>query len=84
MNDQPAGRLQAERRLRASYNGKDYVYYVLYFDLEHPEADPQRSADMTEEKVRELHAAGEWPEILDIDKPLLEARDAAARRLVQT
>jgi hypothetical protein len=70
-------------RLRAAYNGKDYVYNVLYLDPDHPEASAPISLDMTEENVRELAAAGQWPEISDIDKPLREAREAANHRLNQ-
>jgi len=68
------------RILAQSPKGKDYIYNVLSFDPEHPEAAPHTSLNMTEEEVRELHEAGQWPEIFDIDKPLREARESASRR----
>ena len=65
-------------------NGKDYVYNILFLDPEHPDAGGQMSPDMTEETVRKLAAAGQWPGVSDIDKPLREAREAANRRLSRT
>ena len=78
------GQKQFRYRLRAVHNGKDYVYYVLCLDPEHPDSGEKISLDMTEAEVRELAAAGQWLEISDIDKPLREAREAAARRLSET
>jgi hypothetical protein len=78
------GQKQFRRRLRAAYNGKDYIYNVLFLDPEHPDAGEQISLDMTEEKVRELAAAGQWPGISNIDTVLREAREAATRKLRQT
>jgi hypothetical protein len=78
------GQKQFRLCLRAVYDGKDYIYNVLFLDPEHPEAGKQISLDMTEEEVRQLAAAGQWPGISDIDKPLREAREAATRRLGRT
>ena len=64
------GQKQFRYRLRAVHNGKDYVYYVLCLDPEHPDSGEKISLDMTEAEVR--------------DKPLREAREAAARRLSET